>query len=225
MKKPTTLFVGLDVYKDSISVAHVGDDRRAEVDYVGRIGTKPADIDRLMRRLEDKAERVVVAYEAGPTGYGLHRQLTRRGIACLVVAPSLIPRKPGDRVKTDRRDAVQLAHLRRSGDLDSVHIPSIEDEALRDLCRAREAAVITLTAANAAHQRRAAWRGPCCLSALDVTRDRVRCTRGLAAVSQALLSSRPWFMASLLWPGHVASLLVARYRGMSRQADRPRTPS
>ena len=84
MKKPTTLFVGLDVHKDSISVAHVGDDRRAEVDYVGRIGTKPADIDRLMRRLEDKAERVVVAYEAGPTGYGLHRQLTRRGIACLV---------------------------------------------------------------------------------------------------------------------------------------------
>ena len=148
MKKPTTLFVGLDVHKDSISVAHVPDDRRADVTYVGRIGTKPADIDRLMRRLEAKAERLVVAYEAGPCGYGLHRQLTRRGIACLVVAPSLIPKKPGDRVKTDRRDAVQLARLLRSGDLDSVYVPSVEDEALRDLCRAREAAVVTLKAAK-----------------------------------------------------------------------------
>ena len=148
MKKPATLFVGLDVHKDSISVAHVGDDRRAEVTYVGRIGTRPADVDRLTRRLEDKAARLVVAYEAGPCGYGLYRQLTRRGITCLVVAPSLIPRKPGDRVKTDRRDAVTLARLLRSGDLESVYVPSVEDEALRDLCRAREAAVVTLKAAK-----------------------------------------------------------------------------
>ena len=148
MKKPATLFVGLDVHKDSISVALVPDDRRAEVTYVGRIGTRPADVDRLIRRLEDKAERVVVAYEAGPCGYGLYRHLTRRGITCLVVAPSLIPRKPGDRVKTDRRDAVTLARLLRSGDLESVYVPSVEDEALRDLCRAREAAVATLKAAK-----------------------------------------------------------------------------
>src|SRR2546428_3953020 len=143
MKKPATLFVGLDVHKESISVAHVPDDRRAEVTYVGRIGTRSSDVDRLIRRLESKADRLVVAYEAGPCGYVLYRHLTRRGITCLVVAPSLIPKKPGDRVKTDRRDAVQLARLLRSGDLDSVYVPSVEDEALRDLCRARDAARVT----------------------------------------------------------------------------------
>jgi transposase len=148
MKKFTTLFIGLDVHKDSISVAHVPDDRRAEVTYVGRIGTRQADIDRLIRRLQEKADRLIVAYEAGPCGYVLYRHLTGRGITCLVVAPSLIPKKPGDRVKTDRRDAVQLARLLRSGDLDSVYVPSVEDEALRDLCRAREAAVVTLKAAK-----------------------------------------------------------------------------
>ncbi len=148
MKKPATLFVGLDVHKESISVAHVADDRRADVTYVGRIGTRPADIDRLVRRLQEKADRLVVAYEAGPCGYVLYRHLSRRRITCLVVAPSLIPKKPGDRVKTDRRDAIQLARLLRSGDLHSVYVPSVEDEALRDLSRAREAAVVTLKAAK-----------------------------------------------------------------------------
>ena len=148
MKKPATLFVGLDDHKDSISVAYVPVDRAAEVTYVGRIGTRPADVDKLVRRLQAKADRLVFAYEAGPCGYGLYRQLTGHGLTCLVVAPSLIPRKPGDRVKTDRRDAVQLARLLRSGDLDSVYVPSVEDEALRDLCRAREAAVVTLKAAK-----------------------------------------------------------------------------
>jgi transposase len=146
MKKHATLFVGLDVHKESISVAHVPDDRRAEVTYVGRIGTRPADVDQLLRRFKDKAGRLVVAYEAGPCGYVLHRHLTRRGVACLVVAPSLIPRKPGDRVKTDRRDAVTLARLLRSGDLESVYVPSVEDEAVRDLARAREDTVIVLKA-------------------------------------------------------------------------------
>jgi transposase len=148
MRKPATLFVGLDVHKESISVAHVPDDRRAEVTYVGRIGARLADVDRLIRRLEDKAERLVVAYEAGPCGYVLHRHLSRRGVACLVVAPSLIPRKPGDHVKTDRRDAVTLARLLRSGDLQSVYVPSVEDEAVRDLARAREDTVVTLKAAK-----------------------------------------------------------------------------
>ena len=148
MKKPATLFVGLDDHKDSISVAYVPVDRAAEVTYVGRIGTRPADVDKLVRRLQAKADRLVFAYEAGPCGYGLYRQLTGHGLTCLVVAPSLIPRKPGDRVKTDRRDAVQLARLLRSGDLDSVYVPSVEDEALRDLCRAREVAVVTLKAAK-----------------------------------------------------------------------------
>ena len=148
MKKHATLFVGLDVHKDSISVAHVPDDRRAEVAYVGRIGTRAADVDGLIRRLQSRAERLVVAYEAGPCGYALHRHLIRRGVVCLVVAPSLIPRRPGDRVKTDRRDAVTLARLLRSGDLHSVYVPSVEDEAVRDLARAREDTVVILKAAK-----------------------------------------------------------------------------
>jgi transposase len=148
MKEHATLFVGLDVHKDSISVAHVPDDRSPEVTYVGRIGTRPADIDRLLRRLQEKAAHLIVAYEAGPCGYVLHRHLTRRKVTCLVVAPSLIPRKAGDRVKTDRRDAVMLARLLRSGDLTSVYVPSVEDEAVRDLALAREDTVVTLKAAK-----------------------------------------------------------------------------
>jgi transposase len=114
MEKPATLFVGLDVHKDSSSVAHVFEDRTAEVTFVGPIGTRLCDMDRLVRRLQSKASRLVFAYEAGPCGYVLYRYLTRKGLTCLVVAPSLIPKKSGDRVKTDRRDAVQLARLLRS---------------------------------------------------------------------------------------------------------------
>ena len=138
MRNDTTVFVGLDVHKDFISVAYVPDDRQAEVTFVGPIGTREGDIDKLIRRLRTKASRLVFAYEAGPSGYGLYRYLRKKGYPCLVVAPSLIPKKAGDRVKTDRRDAVQLARLMRSGDLDSVYVPKVEDEAIRDLSRARE---------------------------------------------------------------------------------------
>lgn len=148
MKHPTTLFVGLDVHKDSITVAHVPEDRSAEVTFVGPIGTRQRDIDQLVRRLQSKASRLLFAYEAGPCGYVLYRYLTRKGLACLVVAPSLIPKKSGDRVKTDRRDAVQLARLLRSGDLASVYVPTVEDEAIRDLSRAREDALKDLKAAK-----------------------------------------------------------------------------
>lgn len=102
------------------------------------------DIDQLLRRLRGKATTLQVAYEAGPCGYGLYRYLTGKGVPCQVVAPSLIPRKAGDKVKTDRRDAVTLARLLRSGDLTAVYVPSVEDEALRDLCRARDAARLTM---------------------------------------------------------------------------------
>jgi transposase len=86
----------------------------------------------------------VFAYEAGPCGYWLYRYLRRQGLACTVVAPSLIPRKAGDRVKTDRRDAVTLARLLRSGDLEPIYVPRVEDEAVRDLSRGRENAVMDL---------------------------------------------------------------------------------
>src|SRR2546430_2767621 len=136
-----TLFVGLDVHKDTIAVAYAPNDRGADVVSLGTIGTRQCDIDKLTRRLESKGATLVFVYEAGPCGYWLYRYLARRGFSCSVVAPSLIPRKPGDRVKTDRRDAVTLARLLRSGDLTSIYVPSVADEAIRDLSRGREDAV------------------------------------------------------------------------------------
>jgi transposase len=134
----STLYVGLDVHKDSIAVAYVAKDHDAEVIYLGTIGTRQCDIDHLIRKMQSKAKHLVFVYEAGPCGYWLYRYLTKKGYDCWVVAPSLIPKKPGDRVKTDRRDAAQLARLMRSGDLTRVYVPTVEDEAIRDLTRARE---------------------------------------------------------------------------------------
>ena len=136
-----TLYVGLDVHKDSIAVAYAPEDRGAEVVSLGAIGTRQCDIDKLIRRLQSKGATLVFVYEAGPCGYWLYRYLTRIGLVCHVVAPSLIPRKAGDRVKTDRRDAITLARLMRSGDLSSTYVPQVEDEALRDLSRGREDAM------------------------------------------------------------------------------------
>jgi transposase len=148
MAQPTPIFVGLDVHKDSIAVAHAQGECADPPVFVGAIGSRQADLDKLIRRLHAKTPALVFAYEAGPSGYGLHRYLTGQGFRCQVVAPSLIPKKPGDKVETDRRDAVDLARLLRSGDLTSVSVPTVEDEALRDLCRARDAARITLNNAT-----------------------------------------------------------------------------
>ena len=141
-----TLYVGLDVHKESIAVAYAPEDRGAEVASLGSIGTRQCDIDKLIRKLESKGATLVFVYEAGPCGYWLYRYLTRHGLSCHVVAPSLIPRKPGDRVKTDRRDALTLARLMRSGDLSSIYVPEIADEAIRDLSRGREDAMRDLKA-------------------------------------------------------------------------------
>jgi transposase len=138
--KPT-LYIGLDVHKDSIAVAYAPEDRGAEVVSLGAIGPRQCDIDALIRKLQAKGATLVFVYEAGPSGYWLYRYLIRKGFACHVVAPSLIPRKPGDRVKTDRRDAITLARLMRSGDLSAIYVPQIEDEALRDLSRGRDDAL------------------------------------------------------------------------------------
>ena len=116
MAKSTPLFVGLDVHKDSIAVAHAQGQSADPPVFLGAIGTRQADLDKLIRRLQAKTSKLVFAYEAGPCGYTLHRDLTGQGFDCQVVAPSLIPKKPGDKVKTDRRDAVELARLLRSGD-------------------------------------------------------------------------------------------------------------
>jgi transposase len=144
MAQPTPLFVGLDVHKDSIAVAHAQGQSADPPVFVGTIGPRQAELDKVIRRLQTRTPALVFAYEAGPCGYGLYRYLTERGFPCDVVAPSLIPKKPGDQIKTDRRDAVELARLLRSGDLTRVYVPTVEDEAIRDLCRARDAARLTL---------------------------------------------------------------------------------
>ena len=136
-----TLYVGLDVHKESIAVAYAPEDRGAEVVSLGAIGTRQYDIVKLIRKLQSQGATLVFGYEAGPCGYWLYRYLTGKGFACHVVAPSLIPRKAGDRVKTDRRDAMTLARLMRSGDLSAIYVPGVEDEVLRDLSRGRDDAM------------------------------------------------------------------------------------
>lgn len=130
-------YVGLDVHKDTIAVAVAVPGREDPV-YRGEIRNTRRSLKGLIGRLSPHGELLSFCYEAGPCGYGVYREIVGFGHACMVVAPSLIPRKPGDRVKTDRRDAVALARLHRSGDLTSVWVPGEEQEAIRDLTRARE---------------------------------------------------------------------------------------
>ncbi len=130
-----TRFVGLDVHKATIAIG-VAEDGGQPEDH-GQIANDPSAIRKAMARLGGGGVHLRVAYEAGPTGYALHRQLSAMGIECVVVAPSLIPKTPGDRVKTDRRDALKLARLLRSGDLTPVWIPDEAHEALRNLVRSR----------------------------------------------------------------------------------------
>jgi transposase len=148
MPQSRTLYIGMDVHKDSIAVAYVAKDHHAEVVSLGNIGTRQCDIDQLIRRLPSKSPHLVFVYEAGPCGSWLYRYLTHKGYVCWVVAPSLIPKKPGDQVKTNRRNAIKLARLRRSGDLTPVYVPTVDDDAIRDLCRAREDAIRDLKAAK-----------------------------------------------------------------------------
>jgi transposase len=146
MSQSSTLFIGRDVHKDTIAVAYVAQDHGAEVIYLGTMGTRQCDIDQLIRKMPSKAQHLIFVYEAGPCGSWLYRYLTKKDDDCWGVAPSLIPTKAGERVKTDRRDAVQLARLARSGDRTAVYVPKVEDEAIRDFTRAREEALSALKA-------------------------------------------------------------------------------
>jgi transposase len=148
MHQSSTLSIGLDVHQDSMAVAYVAKDHDAEVVDLGTIGTHHGDLDKLIRNMPSKATHLVFGSEAGPYGSWLDRALTKKGYVCRVVAPSLMPKKAGDCVTTDRRDAVPLARLMRSGDLTPVYVPQVEDEAIRDLSRAREDALRDLKAAK-----------------------------------------------------------------------------
>jgi transposase len=134
-------FIGLDVHKATISVAIAQGERGGEVRHWGSFPHRPDHIRKLAERLAAGGARLHFCYEAGPCGYGLHRQLTELGHDGMVVAPSLIPMKAGDRVKTDRRDATMLAKLHRAGELTAVWVPDAAHEAMRDLVRARATAV------------------------------------------------------------------------------------
>jgi transposase len=137
-------FVAFDTSKLRNAVAIADGGRDGEVRFFGEIPNTPEATAKLVAKLAGKYEKLTFCYEAGPTGYGLHRQITGLGQVCNVVAPSLIPRKAGDRVKTNRRDALNLAKLLRAGELTPVWVPDEGHEAMRDLTRARETAVCDL---------------------------------------------------------------------------------
>ncbi|WP_202947857.1 IS110 family transposase [Desulfosporosinus acidiphilus] len=134
--KDNTKYVGLDVSKEKIAVA-IADEGREAPRYWGVCQNNSESIRKLMKQLGTPGQ-LKVCYEAGPTGYPLYRLLLSLGIECSVVAPSLIPTKPGERVKTDRRDAIRLSQLFRAGELTPIYVPTEDDETLRDLVRARE---------------------------------------------------------------------------------------
>lgn len=136
--KNATRFVGLDVHADTIAVALAEEGRNGEVRQLGIIPNRREAVRKLVQKLGTKG--LQVCYEAGPTGYALYWQLVELSVACEVVAPTLVPVKAGDRVKTDRRDAVKLARCLRAGELTAVWVPDRAHEALRDLVRARASA-------------------------------------------------------------------------------------
>lgn len=142
----TEVFVALDgaKLKNAVPIAEAG--RSGEVRYLGEIENTPEATRKLVAKLSAKYTRLTFCYEAGPTGYGLYHWIKALGHECLVVAPSLIPSTPGDRVKTNRRDAINLAKLLRAGELTAVWVPGEEHEAMRDLVRGRDAAVNDLRA-------------------------------------------------------------------------------
>jgi transposase len=136
--KKSNMFVAFDVHKDSIEIAHADQERNSEVRHFGRIDNNLAALDRVVRKLQSTGQTLHFVYEAGPCGYTIYRHLTACGLDCQVIAPSMTPKKSGDRIKTDRRDAISLARLHRAGELTPVYVPHPEDEAMRDLSRARE---------------------------------------------------------------------------------------
>jgi len=149
-KNLRTKFVGMDVHQKSISIAIADDGPDGEVRLYGTIRNTGGAIDKVIRKLVSTGAELHFVYEAGPCGFALYRHLTGNGFCCIVAAPSMIPKKSGVRIKNDNRDAIALARLLRAGELTPIYVPDTEDEAMRDLTRARNDARI---AARKAKQR------------------------------------------------------------------------
>ncbi len=145
MPQDRAVFVGLDPSKRTISVALADEGRQGEVRFLGAVDHTPEAV-RLVTKRAGKHGRLLFCYEAGPTGSGLQQQISALGHDCAVIAPSLIPKRPGERVKTNRRDAITLARLHRAGELTRIWVPDPGHEAVRELVRAREAAMADLRA-------------------------------------------------------------------------------
>ena len=140
--KNTEIYIGLDVHKETVTAAVAEAGHPGEVRQAGTITNDLHALEKLLRRFRgDQGRPLHVCYEAGPCGFVIARRLKQLAIDCVVVAPSLIPKKSGDRIETDKRDAEKLARLLRAGDLSPVYVPDATDEAIRDLCRARTDAV------------------------------------------------------------------------------------
>jgi hypothetical protein len=136
-----SMFVGMDVHKESIDISLAEEGRDGEVRHYGKTAGDLEALAKVVKALRAPTRRLRFVYEAGPCGFGIHRYLTTQGEECVVVNPSSMPKRSGDRIKTDRRDGDALARLHRAGELTAIYIPSADDEALRDLFRAREDAV------------------------------------------------------------------------------------
>ena len=143
-----SMFVGMDVHKDSIDVSLAEEGRNGEVRHYGVVAGDLEALAKVVRVVRAPDRRLRFVYEAGPCGFGIHRYLTAHGEDCVVVNPSSMPKRSGDRIKTDRRDSQALARLHRAGELTAIYIPTPDDEALRDLVRAREDAVGLCTQAK-----------------------------------------------------------------------------
>jgi transposase len=155
MTNDSIVFIGLDTHKENTEVAYSTDGRDQPINHLGRIKTTKQGIEKLARQFQSKYPKATLhfVYEAGPCGYWVYRLLTKLGHCCYIVAPSLIPKKPGERVKTDKRDALKLTRLLKNADLTPIYVPEPEDEAIRDVSRARERAMRDLN--NARYQLKA----------------------------------------------------------------------
>jgi transposase len=138
----TVKFIGMDVHKKMITIANADEGRQNQPRIYGSIANDLEALDKFCRKMVSTSTQLHFVYEAGPCGYGIYRHLTQKGFDCMVAAPSMIPKKSGDRIKNDRRDASMLARLHRAGELTAVYVPDAQDEAMRDLTRAREDAVM-----------------------------------------------------------------------------------